>query len=69
MDQKRTVDIFCRNILASSKRKRIIVEEEFLPDLEEIDQKSAFYEDENHTENAMIAEISRRKLAKFHTRL
>ena len=42
MDRKRTVDIFFRNMLA---------------ELEEIDQKSEFYGDENHTENAVIANI------------
>ena len=44
-------------MLASSKRRRIN-EEEFLAELKEIHQKSAFYEDENHTENAMIAYIA-----------
>ena len=42
MDRKRTVDIFFRNMLA---------------ELEEIDQKSEFYGDENHTENAVIANM------------
>ena len=53
MDRKRTVDIFIRNMLPSSKRRRINEEEEFLAELKEIDQRSAFYEDENHTENAL----------------
>ena len=42
-------------MLTSSKRRRIHEEEESLTELEEIDQKNAFYEDENHTEKAMIA--------------
>ena len=50
--------MFFRNMLASSKRRRRNEEEEFLAELKEIDQKSAFYEDENHTENAMIANIA-----------
>ena len=44
-------------MLAFSKR-RTNEEEEFLAQLEEIDQNSAFYDDENHTENAMIASIA-----------
>ena len=40
------------------KERRINKEEGFLAELEEIDQKSTFYEDENHTENAMIANIA-----------
>ena len=41
---------FFRNIFASSKRRR---NEE-----EQIHQNSAFYEDEIHTENAMIANVA-----------
>ena len=55
MDRKRIADIFLRSMLTSSKRRRIHEEEESLTELEEIDQKNAFYEDENHTEKAMIA--------------
>ena len=55
MDRKRIVDIFLRSMVTSSKRRRIHEEEESLTELEEIDQKNAFYEDENHTEKAMIA--------------
>ena len=58
MDQKTTVDIFSRNMLLSSERRRINKEGEFLAELEEIDQKSAFYEDEYHTETALIASIA-----------
>ena len=45
-------------MLASSKRRRINEQEKFLPELEEIDQKSAFCEDENHTGNTVIANIA-----------
>ena len=45
---------FFKKILASSKRRRISEKEEFLAELEETDQKSVFYEDQNLTENAMI---------------
>ena len=44
-------------MLASSKR-RINEQEKFLAELEEIDQKSAFCEDENHTDNIVIADIA-----------
>ena len=45
-------------MLASSKRRKIKEVEEFLAELKEVVQKRAFYEDENHTENAMIANIA-----------
>ena len=58
MDRKRAVDIFFRKMLASSKSRTINKEDEFLAELEIIDQKSAFYEDENHTKNAMTVNIA-----------
>lgn len=58
MDRKRAVDIFFRKILASSKSRRINKEDEFLAELEIIDQKSAFYENENHIKNAVIVNIA-----------
>ena len=45
-------------MLASSKRRRINEQEKFLAELEEIDQKGAFCEDENHTDNTVIANIA-----------
>ena len=45
-------------MLAFSKRRRINKEEGFLAELQEIDQKSTFCEDENHTKSAMIANIA-----------
>ena len=58
MDRKRAVDIFFRKILASSKSRRINKEDEFLAELEIIDQKSAFYENEKHIKNAVIVNIA-----------